>query len=264
MEFANQIKSPLPLKKSPYYSRANDNFLTSPVRNYYMIAFNPGYALQASELNEMIELFFINQTLSSIAPANWYLYTGGAGAPNPPFATQESVGGNTNVVHTGMIPFHPDQIEITNATQRNVNGRDKAIINITVSPGWYSWHDPESGLIFWIYNDTEFTETLETTTADITTPEYIGFTVTKEEISCCGTGDDTECSELRDNSQGTTSTYNTCGAARLKLSISNVTLGDLDESSTFSAFAKVTLQENLADIPIISFLHYTGLQIYNS
>jgi hypothetical protein len=247
-ELSNQIQDPLPLKAAPFYSRVNNNILRSPVKNYYMIAFNPGYALQASELNELQEIFFINQTLSALIQTNYIPSFGYV-----PYYSVTTIGGDST--HKGCIPLNVDQIEFSRLQSSiNQNGKNIAVLDIIVYPGWYHWTDPDSGLLFWVYNDTTFAKTLTTTTATDTTPEYIGFTVSKEEISCCSTGDENECSELRDNSQGTTSTYNTCGASRLKLNITDVTLGDVEQSSTFSAFMKVTTSTP-PDNPVIYLLY---------
>ena len=54
------LATPFPLKGTPFYSRISDQLTSDPVINYYAIAFNPGYPLQASELNEFQELFFLN------------------------------------------------------------------------------------------------------------------------------------------------------------------------------------------------------------
>ena len=80
-----------PLDKSPFYSRISTQIQT-PTKNYYAIAFNPGYPLQASELNEVQELFFINNTLSNRFSSIWQ-----ARGSNIPY-------------WNGMIPLNPTYI----------------------------------------------------------------------------------------------------------------------------------------------------------
>ena len=59
-----------PLGQSPFFSRFQENTVGSQ-KNYNYIAFKPGYALQASELNEVMDLFYFNQTLSNLMASNW-------------------------------------------------------------------------------------------------------------------------------------------------------------------------------------------------
>ena len=54
----------LPLYPEPYYSRITDNLDTTgagldDIKNYWLTGFKPGFPLQASELNELQEQFYI-------------------------------------------------------------------------------------------------------------------------------------------------------------------------------------------------------------
>ena len=96
--FSTPSLSPL-----PYYSRIS-NYYRSPssVKNYVLLAFNPGYALQASELNELQELFFLNSNLSQRSNALWTTSDSG----RIPF-------------WEGLIPYNPANIVVNNVASQN-------------------------------------------------------------------------------------------------------------------------------------------------
>ena len=125
-----------PLSDSPYLSRVSTHF--NDYKNYAMLAFNPGFALQAAELNEVQELFFINQSLTQRMNANW-INLG---------STQTSP--YTAPFWEGLIPLHPNYLTVTSATYNSASG--VATINYILSPGWYLYTDKNSKLSFWIYN----------------------------------------------------------------------------------------------------------------
>ena len=64
-----------PLERMPYNSRvAGQEFPdgdTVASDNYVLLGFRAGYALQASELNEVQEHFFLQQTLTTTMLCNW-------------------------------------------------------------------------------------------------------------------------------------------------------------------------------------------------
>lgn len=185
-----------PLKGSPFYSRISDQLSSDSIKNYYAIAFNPGYPLQASELNELQELFFINTTLSNRFTSIW--------------STQDKV----NPYWNGLIPLDSTYISLTNVT--NTTGSWTG--TVTISQGWYLWNNPTSNLGFWIYLDNTIIETFN---IPVNSTRYFGFTVLDQIISCCSsnTCSDTEDAEIRDNSAGFIGGYLTCGASRLKATI---------------------------------------------
>ena len=190
-----------PLEKSPFYSRISTQLTSSPIKNYYAIAFNPGYPLQASELNELQELIFLNNTLSTRFSSIW-----------------------TNKAQTipywnGLIPLDPTYISLTNVSNVTSDGGSWTG-NVNISQGWYLWNNPNSNLGFWIYLDENITSNFS---IPVNTTRYIGFTILDQIISCCSsnTCSETEDSELRDNSSGYPGGYLTCGASRLKATINS-------------------------------------------
>ena len=186
------------LSLSPFYSRITSLLQNDPVKNYYTVAFNPGYPLQASELNEMQELFFINSTLSSRIQQYWISDDYGH-----PF-------------WEGLVPLKPDYIILNNISLSGQNWTG----SVTISDGWYYWNDINSKLSFWIYNDTPITGSISIPT---NTKRYIGVIVDNKIITCCSSNNcsETQDTELRDNSSGTLGGYLTCGASRLSANINS-------------------------------------------
>ena len=107
--------SNLPLKVSPYYSRVSDLTANSATPyNYPLIAFTPGYALQASELNEIQETFYLQQSLTQGMFANWPL-TGEVG----------KVGATLKYpMWNGAVPYNSNAVTFTSGL-------------VTIKVGWY-------------------------------------------------------------------------------------------------------------------------------
>jgi len=209
----------LPLSEAPYYSRISNQ--TDNGKNYYLTAFNPGYALQASELNELQEIFFVNQNLSQRTNANW----SNAGYKIP--------------FWEGCIPLNPSSVSISQVTTAN----SSSTFTVTLANDWYLWTEKTSKMSFWIYNNLSTTSFSFTTTSGVGPTEYVGFTVTNELIDCCQAAncDVNQDSTLRDNSNGLSDTYYTCGASRKKASITNAIILSATTSSTFFPLFNVTL-----------------------
>ena len=124
-----------PLKSFPYNSRVSTNEFNTllPSKNYVFVAFTPGVALQASELNEIQETFYKNTTLYNILFKNWLLVNG---------MTSGNTGPVSGPSWIGAVPLDP------------VNSVSVISNNITFKKDWYLVDDG-SGLKFWIYNNTE-------------------------------------------------------------------------------------------------------------
>lgn len=180
--------STLPLSEAPYSSRVSGNYSN---KNYYMLAFNPGYALQAAELNETQEIFYLNQSLSVRYGALW-----------------RSRGFLAPVFWEGMLPYDPSYVSLTinSATPSSLQG------SVTVSKGWYLWTDRTSKLSTWIYSANNYTLNFGT---QVNTIEFIGFFIKKNIIKCCQTNNcpPGQDATLRDNFGAEF----TCGASRLGL-----------------------------------------------
>lgn len=216
----------LPLTQAPYYSRINDNYVGSSIKNYYMLGFNPGYALQASELNEMQELFFLNLNLTQRASSTW-----GANGFRFPF-------------WDGAIPVDPNLLTITNTSILLDQTAAFTLSFDATKPSWFLWTDPTTKMSFWI------NYRLPTGKAFSLVPgqtKYIALTgsIDNADILCCqdGTcsGSTNQDPTLRDNSRGDTNQPNTCGASRKSVSITDVTIGDIaTQTSTYYPIMSVT------------------------
>lgn len=230
-------KSPLgnlPLKDSPYYSRITSEYGTEG-KNYYMVAFNPGYSLQASELNEIQELFFLNQNLTQRMNQLW------------------SKAAYSKIPYwEGLIPLDPTAISATTPTVQ----ASKTYTTVTINPGWFLWTDNTSKLSFWIYQPSTYTSISKNTDVGDTVG-YIGFDVTKSTVLCCPT---TTCESgdenLRDNSSGNVVNEFTCGASRLKATFGSEVVIRNALSDNFYPIFKITVTDATAAITF-----YDGQQI---
>jgi hypothetical protein len=229
----------LPLTPAPYYSRVSNNYSGFDVpKNYYILGFNPGYALQASELNEVQENFFLNLNLTQRMNANW------------------SFVGYKIPFWQGAIPLSPTQV--TSTPPSVVSGA--ATFTISCASGWYLWTEPSSRMSFWIYIDSAISQSFTTTQSSHT----IGFVGTSNEtILCCpnDTCDETQDSTLRDNSQGDTNTHNTCGASRKNMTISSLDIRDglLSNNSTFFPILYVTVTASTVAITFADTQNLTDI-----
>ena len=191
------------LSLSPYYSRIGNHYPTSgSVKNYVLLAFNPGYALQASELNELQELFFLNSNLSQRSNALWTTSDSG----RIPF-------------WEGLIPYNPADIVVKNVQFTNT----QITFEVNIDNSWFLWTDSESKFSHWIYNDQSGAALTKSFTMNLRTTNYFGYNVTKTTTMCCQSGVCTDADDtLRDNSSGGSyGADNTCGASRISVSFSN-------------------------------------------
>ena len=229
----------LPLTSAPYYSRVGNNYNGSgTTKNYYILGFNPGYALQASEFNEVQENFFLNLNLTQRMNANW------------------SFVGYKIPFWQGAIPLTSTQVTSSEPTISS----GAATFTITCASGWYLWTDANSKMSFWIYLDSAISESFTTTQPTHT----IGFVGTSNEtILCCpnDTCDDTQDATLRDNSQGDTNTHNTCGASRKKMTLTSLDIRDglVANNSTFFPILYVTTTASTVTITFADTQNLTDI-----
>ena len=197
----NTASNSFPLNKTPYHSRVSTH--AEAGKNYSMLAFNPGYALQAAELNEIQELFFVNQNLTQRMNANWIrINSGQTTAFTAPF-------------WEGLIPLSPgpDYVSVNLISPIN-----SPIVEFTYTlfPGWYLYTDSLSKMSFWIWNPNTFGPT----NVSSNSTAYFGINVTTEYTDCCQT--DESCIDqdptLRDASQSSYQEF-TCGASRFKINL---------------------------------------------
>lgn len=171
----------LPLKVSPYFSR-----ISGQTVNYPMLAFTPGYALQASELNEVQEMFYIQQTLSNGMLANW------------PLSGETGTGTLGYPMWNGAVPFNKNQVTYVNNL-------------VTINAGWYLVTFSNS-LKIWVYKSTTSTITTNST-------GQVGLIISASFVPCSVSSGD-EGYAFTDNSSGLNN-QNSCGAHRYKITVSS-------------------------------------------
>jgi len=189
MTIPSPFTSDFPLRPTPFRSRVEQQLDYN--KNYYAVAFKPGFPLQASELNEIQEIFYVQNTLDKKLPS------GGWTGPVP---------------WSGATPMNWSMITM------NLTGP------VTVGAGWYHIMDTQinGGVGVWVYNETARTLTPSHTESSSSSPEY-GLKVKPVTVECSrsstpGTNEDPN---LQDQSN-----FNViggpCGAARLQLQVTGV------------------------------------------
>ena len=207
-----------PLSNFPYYSRVVNQELqgTSLPKNYTLTGFVPGYPLQASELNEIQERFFLNQTLMATMISNW----GGLVAPD---ASVSGVGWG-DVSNPGACPVSPSV---------GVRGSfSSGGSTIEVDPGWFLVTLPDEvggGLKQWVYfsGDDNFGTYVFNGVGD---GAKVGFSVNRRYYIANENVEGFEFDpDLADNSslEGTPP----LGAVRVKISLSPVIFGSANGST---------------------------------
>lgn len=207
MTIPSPFSSGFPLKATPFKSRVENNIYNN--KNYYAVAFKPGFPLQASELNEMQEIFYVQQTVNNefLKINDW--------------TTKTTPWDGATPMQKSMVVF-----STSNTT-------------ITIKAGWYHIKSPlfNGGIGVWAYNDTDIDTTI-THTEDgqsASTYEY-GLVVKSTVIECSpnATASTNQDVYLQDHSN-----FNIvggpCGAARIKLQILGAKRKDQANSDEFVA-----------------------------
>jgi len=193
--------SEFPLHPIPFKSRIQDQM--DLTKNYFAVAFKPGFPLQAAELNELQEIFYVQQTLTQTLFANWhqnaYLSQSGTSMTGTPW--------------NGCTPLSAGLV--TSATANNLK-------SITVNPGWYllKQTDVNGGFGVWVYS-TATTVVLSgyNNTTTVKDGDY-GIIISQATVNCttsnpAGTNEDRT---LQDASNINV-INGPCGAARLQLQV---------------------------------------------
>jgi hypothetical protein len=178
-----------PFNQNPFRSRVESQIDAS--KNYYAVAFKAGYPLQASELNEMQEISYVQSTLNNLLP------------------TQGWTAGT--VPWNGCTPYTSSLITSAGTTS----------ITATGAVGWYlvEHTNTNGGLGVWVYNGSAKTIISGFTGATGTTGDY-GMVVKPITICCTtnSTAGTTQDRTLQD-SHNMNIINGPCGADRLKLDI---------------------------------------------
>ena len=203
MTIPTPFTSEFPLHPIPFKSRVQDQFDLS--KNYFAVAFKPGYPLQAAELNELQEIFYTQQTLTQTLLANWhngaYLSQGGITMTATPW--------------NGCTPLSADSITTT-----TVSGKK----TYTAQPGWFLLKQTtvNGGFGVWVYNSTATAILSSYSNTTPTLDGTYGIIVTSPVTVNCTTSNPAGTNE--DRSLQDASNINVingpCGAARLQIQIS--------------------------------------------
>ncbi len=201
-----------PLERGPYSSRVAEQEFTSldenASKNYVLLGFRAGYALQASELNEVQEHFLLQQTLTTTMICNWAPAIALGQGPGWGYSDydgnmQEQFG------RSGLCPISPNLINVSGST-------------VTFKRGWYLVQIPEFTGVendsyrfkVWIYNNDELS--FNANQPENSSAGYVGFAISQEFVT------ETEDGALSDNSAGSGENV-VPGATRYKLSITGLT-----------------------------------------
>jgi len=190
MSIPTPFSDSFPLKDPPFNSRIRDQINTA--KNYYMLGFKPGFPLQAQELNEIQEIFYVQQTLTLNLISNW---SAGSGS------------GLNGAPWEGCTPLSPSLVVKT-----------AGIPELTLKAGWYLLKDSTfaSGLGVWVYKNSDSILNYTPSTFG-----YYGVTVPAPTIIQCTTklpGQEAigEDATLQDSS-GLSVINGPCGSARIKM-----------------------------------------------
>lgn len=230
--------STTPLKNAPYFSRiADTNLVDSNVNvNYPILAFKPGNALQASELNEVQENFYVQKTLSDKLLQNWWK-TG----------TNISLTGNpVEVLYgpgwDGAVPVSPLQLAYYDSPP--------FFFYFTVGAGfgtrqWFLVTDPVTKFKFWSAIDVSGISSVFFVKNSLPPVSYIGMKIETSFVNCSGTETDPGFI-FNDNSSGSY-IANTCGASRFQLKLKSP-VGFLTQTSLTSDFLPIIKIRKNADV----------------
>lgn len=188
------FNSDFPLAQNPFRSRIGSQI--DDIKNYYAVAFKPGYPLQASELNEMQEIFYVQQSLTQAMMSTWLSYNVLSSAGGAPV---------TGPGWEGCTPLSPGLIT-------HITGG-----SLICTIGWYLVKSPaiNGGLGVWVYNDRTFTVSSPTNTT-------YGLVVKPIVINCTSaTVPPTNTDNTLQDSSAINVINGPCGAARLQLKIMN-------------------------------------------
>jgi hypothetical protein len=180
-----------PFNQDPFRSRVESQIDAS--KNYYAVAFKPGFPLQASELNEMQEIFYVQNTLNSGVVPSWTA--------------------NSSVPWNGCTPYSSTLVTGVTSAARGITAFAQV--------GWYlvKHATTNGGLGTWVYNDT-VSPIISGFTGATATQGYYGMVVKPVTISCTtnSTAGVTQDRTLQDSSN-LNIINGPCGADRLKLNI---------------------------------------------
>ena len=116
-----------PLSPWPLYGRKYESLNTK--HNFVMEGFKPGVPLQAAELNEIQENFYLNQSLNLIFLTQWKVYKGQEAS-----VIEELTGDSTKLMTFPNFHYYAYPLQKKNQIDISVSSDNVTLI---LSPGWY-------------------------------------------------------------------------------------------------------------------------------
>jgi len=220
--------SSLPLSVDPYFSRITSNLDSAEIKNYYLVGFKPAFPLQASELNELQEQFFVQQTLTTTCINKWY----GNGTSGP--------------FWDGATPLNISDLSVTAGS-----GTDTPTIKL--SKGWLfvKGSSATKGLGIWIYNDQD-----RTYSTNIKANTFHGVWIKTETV------DYNTDTDLSDNSGGGSRTafgFINSGADRIKLTVTGSGASAPDATSEFFKILQTSTSDGTSVKTMNGYSIYTKI-----
>lgn len=198
MTIPSPFSTGFPLTLTPFKSRTEQQLDTA--KNYFAVAFKPGYALQASELNEIQEIFYIQKSLTDDLlklSTGWTIGT---------------------VPWVGATPISKDLI----TCESTENGL------VYINQGWYYIKDTQinGGIGVWIYNfeNISFTPN-HNEQQDNTT---YGFLVSAVTVECTNSGTTENTDQYLQDQSNFNVIGGPCGAARIQLQLNGIATSAID------------------------------------
>ena len=233
MTIPSPFSQNLPLKPNPFRSRVEQQL--DSAKNYYGVAFKPGFPLQAAELNEMQEIFYMQQTLTQTAFANWGIKR----------YSEQASAEMTATPWDGCTPLNADLVTTNTETSS---------INITFNSGWYlvKGSNFNGGFGVWVYvpSSTTVLSGFGPTTSGLA-GEY-GIIVKSVVVNCtknspAGANEDRT---LQDSSNINV-VNGPCGAARMKLEF--VKFDKSGTQATGETFLPIITATAIGSVASVSF-----------
>lgn len=223
-----------PLTNYPYSSRSwGSNVDSTTKKNYNFVGFKPKSRLQASELNELQEIFAMQNTLNLNMIREWFNELNGTTCDGPAW--------------NGATPLFPKAHPsggtfeaLVGYTYTGTGG-----ITLTFNEGWYLI-TLDSGIKQWIYLNSEKNTNIVPTS---TIQYYSGISFSSEYIDC------TEDTSLLDNSSGSPS-QSICGADRYQINFTTAGITGVTgfNEGTFQKIVKFTLTGSTLSVSYINGL----------
>lgn len=191
---------------------------STPINNYSHIGFLPGNSLQSSELNEIQERFYLDQTLYNSFLFNWLIFS-----DNDSLITGKT--DDKYLYSASCLPINPNLVEASYESNS---------LTIVVNPGWYKVNSPvTNNMSVWLYLTQGKSATVDSPSTGIYT---ICLDLEHEEILCSNNIED-EGYEFNSNVGGYIEPW-VPGSNRLKLSLKDL-------------IVKLPNQQRPEDLPLV-------------